>query len=207
MDFILFKTKFWSSRYVVEECKTPDLKLLYAYVLFNDRINQIGIYSISEVTICFETRLPPEKVKTGLSKFEKDKKIMRENGYIWVINALEHHPNTNPKVMEKIAREVAEHTIGIKAPGIMKEFLKHYSDILEKIPNIIKKGKEEKRIKIDKEEDEKLKNREAAADTRPKKVDIKDTPEYIEIKKKEVKCEITHEQAKEAIEKLKEKFK
>lgn len=87
-------TSFWSDPAI--EDMTPEEKLLFLYLVTNDKTNMLGIYEVSIKKIAFETGLDKEIVLKALKGFESIGKVKYENNYIILCNFLKHqHFNTN----------------------------------------------------------------------------------------------------------------
>lgn len=81
-------TYFWSDPFV-EELNSLE-KLLFLYLITNDKTNMLGIYESTEKKIAFETGIEISKVKTILLKFESASKIKRVGNYFVLINFMKN---------------------------------------------------------------------------------------------------------------------
>lgn len=90
-------TLFWSDPYIEE--LTASEKLLFLYLITNEKTNMLGIYEASVSKISFETSIPKETVRKGLERFESDKKVRYIGNYVLVINYMKHQ-NYNPNMMK-----------------------------------------------------------------------------------------------------------
>jgi hypothetical protein len=89
-------TAFWSDTWV--EDLEPLKKLLFIYLVTNDKTNMLGIYEASIKKISFETGISKELVKTYLKDFEKDEKVKYIDNRIILLNYMKHQNyNTNMK--------------------------------------------------------------------------------------------------------------
>ena len=89
-------TAFWSDTWV--EDLEPLKKLLFIYLVTNDKTNMLGIYESSIRKISFETGIDGNLVKSFLSDFEKDGKVRYKENRIILINYMKHQNyNTNMK--------------------------------------------------------------------------------------------------------------
>jgi len=93
----MIRDSFWTDAYV--EKLTPDEKLLFLYLLTNPLCNIGGIYEIRTKRIGFETGYDIEVVETILKRFETDKKILRHNDWIVLVNHLKNQAN-NPSIIQ-----------------------------------------------------------------------------------------------------------
>jgi hypothetical protein len=89
-------TSIWSDPFF--EDLSPSDKLLFVYLITNEKTNMLGIYECSEKKISFETGIDSDTVKMGLKRFERVKKISRVANYIILLNFMKHQKyNTNMK--------------------------------------------------------------------------------------------------------------
>jgi len=110
-------TRFWEDPYV--EDLPPLGKLLFIYLISNDKTNIAGVYEISIKTISYETGIKPEEVQKLLKKFQSDSKMIYVHQYVVLFNSPKHHAvdkslslkknitNTLDKLPEKIKVVVA----------------------------------------------------------------------------------------------------
>ena len=95
-------TSFWSDPFI--EDLTPIEKLLFIYLITNDKTNMLGIYESSVKKISFETGIDKVDVENALKGFERLKKVKYINNFVILVNYLKHQNfNTN---MKKSAIEV-----------------------------------------------------------------------------------------------------
>lgn len=89
-------TAFWSDP-VVEELNNNE-KLLFLYLITNDKTNMLGIFESTVKKMSFETGIKKDEVIKALKHFEKLKKIKYINNYVILINFMRHQNyNTNMK--------------------------------------------------------------------------------------------------------------
>ena len=89
-------TSFWSDPYI--EDLTPSEKLLFIYLITNDKTNMLGIYEASIKKMSFDTGIDKVTVKKALEGFEKIGKVKYLNNYVVLVNFLKHQNfNTNMK--------------------------------------------------------------------------------------------------------------
>ena len=89
-------TSIWSDPFI-EELK-PSEKLLFIYLITNDKTNMLGIYEVSIRKITFDTGLKKEEVVKALKEFERLKKVKYVNNFVILVNFLKHQNfNTNMK--------------------------------------------------------------------------------------------------------------
>lgn len=92
---------FWTDSYV--EKLTPDEKLLFIYLLTNPLNNIAGMYEIRSKRIGFETGYDIEVVENILTRFERDKKILRNGDFIVIVNHIKNQA-LNPSVIQGCIR-------------------------------------------------------------------------------------------------------
>ncbi|MEK7180285.1 MAG: hypothetical protein AAB706_02315 [Patescibacteria group bacterium] len=119
----LINTKFWSDSWIVN--LDPTEKLLFLYLLTNERTNICGIYELPLKFMATETGIEKEMVEKVLKRFTKDKKIYFINGWIVIKNFIKNQNQGSPKVKT----------------GIETELSKISAEILDKIKELDKKSK------------------------------------------------------------------
>lgn len=93
----MIRDSFWTDAYI--EKLTPDEKLIFLYLLTNPLCNVAGIYEIRTKRIGFETGYDIEVVENILTRFERDKKILRHNDFIVLVNSLKNQ-SMNPSIIQ-----------------------------------------------------------------------------------------------------------
>lgn len=89
-------TSFWSDPFI--EDLTPSQKLLFIYLITNDKTNMLGIYESSIKKISFETGIKKEDINNALKAFERVGKVKYINNYVILTNYMKHQNyNTNMK--------------------------------------------------------------------------------------------------------------
>lgn len=89
-------TSFWSDPFI-EDLK-PDEKLVFIYLITNDKTNMLGIYESSIRKMSFETGVEKKRLETILKAFEGLGKVKYINNYVVLTNYLKHQNfNTNMK--------------------------------------------------------------------------------------------------------------
>ena len=115
-------TKFWSDSYI--EKLDPVEKLLFIYLMTNERTNLAGIYELPIKYMSVETGIERSMLENIIARFEKDKKIILYDGWVRVVNAIKHQNVSNSKIQSGIEKILAE------VPEKIKQGLKLYSDDL-----------------------------------------------------------------------------
>jgi hypothetical protein len=90
-------TAFWSDPFIEE--LNSDEKLLYLYLITNDKTNMLGIYEISMSRISFDTGIKKETVLNALKRFESLSKVKLVSNYIILCNFMKHQ-NFNTNMMK-----------------------------------------------------------------------------------------------------------
>jgi len=89
-------TAFWSDPFI--EDIAPEYKLLFLYLITNEKTNMLGIYEASKRKMAFETGLSLECIKDALEVFERLGKVKHVDNYIILVNYMKHQKyNTNMK--------------------------------------------------------------------------------------------------------------
>lgn len=89
-------TSIWSDPFIEE--LSPSHKLLFIYLLTNEKTNMLGIYEATAKKISFETGIPKNDVLKGLEVFETIGKVECVENFIIIKNYLKHQKfNTNMK--------------------------------------------------------------------------------------------------------------
>lgn len=91
----MVNTKFWDDSYIIK--LDPIEKLLFLYLLTNPLTNISGIYEVSLRRVAFDSGIDSEMVGRILKRFEKDKKVVYKNGWIWLVNFVKNQ-NLNPSI-------------------------------------------------------------------------------------------------------------
>ena len=73
-------TYFWQDPYI--DSLNKDEKLLYLYLLTNERTNMAGIYEIIMSKLSGETGIDRKEITRIVQKFEKDEKFIYRKNYI-----------------------------------------------------------------------------------------------------------------------------
>ena len=126
-------TAFWSDTWV--EDLEPQLKLLFLYLVTNEKTNMLGIYEASKKKISFETGLDLETISNGLKAFESVNKVKYKKNHIILVNYIKHQKyNTNMKksaidIYNSLPNDLKDSTLNISKSNPLKGFeslLNHY---------------------------------------------------------------------------------
>ncbi len=119
----MIRDSFWTDSYV--ERLTPDEKLIFLYLLTNPLCNVGGIYEIRTKRIGFETGYDIEVIENILKRFERDKKILRHNDWIVLVNHLKNQ-SLNPsiiqgcqRIFEELPEEIKTRVTGWVQAGLL----------------------------------------------------------------------------------------
>lgn len=106
-------TKFWSDGYIEE--LDPTEKLLFLYLLTNERTTVAGVYELPRKIMSVETGIEKSMLDNILARFEADGKIITFEKWIRLVNSDTHQSITNPKikigiknVLDKLSPEVRD---------------------------------------------------------------------------------------------------
>lgn len=81
-------TAIWNDVWFEE--LNPEQKLLFIYLITNEKTNMLGVYEISIRKISFDTAIDSERVSKALEGFAKNGKIRYECDSIILLNYLKH---------------------------------------------------------------------------------------------------------------------
>lgn len=96
----MVSTAFWSDNYVAN--LDPVEKLLFLYLLTNERSTLAGIYELPIKIMAVETGIDVFMVEKILGRFEDEEKIKYHDGWVAVKNFLKHHEHGSPTVQKGI---------------------------------------------------------------------------------------------------------
>lgn len=114
-------TGFWSDNYIIE--LEPTDKLLFLYLLTNEKTNMLGIYEIHIRKISFDTGINRERIAKGFEAFTKDKKASYIDGYVCMHNFTKHQSyNTNMK--KSALKSFKQLPLEIRRQGFCEPLLK-----------------------------------------------------------------------------------
>ncbi len=108
-------TAFWSDTWVEE--LTISQKLLFIYLLTNDRNNMLGIYEISVSKMAFETGISKADIVKALKGFESVGKVKYTHNHIILSNFLKHQ-NFNPNMKKSAVDKYNELPNELKINGL-----------------------------------------------------------------------------------------
>jgi len=115
MAYVNFQKEFWSDDYILK--LNPQQKLVYLYIITNEKTTQCGIYEIPIIKATTELGLSAEEFILNLKKFHDDKKIhySMDTQELCIINWRKHNENTSWKTYEKVRKELSK----VKNPNLV----------------------------------------------------------------------------------------
>lgn len=99
-EYRTIKISFWNDPFIEE--LEPNEKLLYLYLFTSPHTSNIGLLEVTSKKIAFETGLSIQGVNSGLSKLEKERKIIRDGQFILVARFIKNQSSTSPKLIQSM---------------------------------------------------------------------------------------------------------
>lgn len=97
----MINTRFWNDSFVADHCNALD-RLLFLYLLTNERTNILGVYEAPIRTIAYETGIDKDDVEKMLKRLEP--KIYYFEGWVFIHKFIEHQQR-NAKVIRGMMNE------------------------------------------------------------------------------------------------------
>lgn len=97
-------TKFWDDKYI--RSLDPNGKLLFIYLFTNSLATIAGAYEIELERMRFDTGIPASKIVSLLEKFKVDGKAEFRDGWLLMINTVEHQATVNAKIRKGVEETV-----------------------------------------------------------------------------------------------------
>lgn len=91
----MIHTKVWKDEYFGELNRVE--KLLFIYLLTNDKANICGIYELSDREIKFDLDITEPELQEAKAHFQRDGKFVFHNSWVRVINYEKYNPYTGSK--------------------------------------------------------------------------------------------------------------
>jgi hypothetical protein len=110
-------TIIWSDTWF--EVLEPSAKLLFIYLVTNEKTNMLGVYEISIRKVSFETGIPEIDIKRYLKEFEDNNKIKYSENRVLLLNFLKHQ-NYNFNMMKSAIRTYNNLPLNLKINKINK---------------------------------------------------------------------------------------
>lgn len=102
----MVNTKFWSDGYVSE--LEPTEKLLFLYLITNERVDISGIYELPLKFMSFETGIKKEELIRILDRFERDEKVFYADGFVFVKNFIKNQNCNSDSIVIAIKNKIEE---------------------------------------------------------------------------------------------------
>ncbi len=99
----IVNTRFWDDSYVSR--MNPNEKLVFLYLLTNPLTTIAGVYELSTKRVSFDIGLSTKEIGKVLEKLEKDKKIIRNDDWIGIVNFIRYQ-SPSPKIQKGIEIEL-----------------------------------------------------------------------------------------------------
>jgi len=106
----IVQTKFWSDPFI-QDLSVED-KLIYLYLITNERTSICGIYEITTKTISFDTGIPVDRVLQTVDRLCQIGKISRYDNWVMLKNFAKNQAD-NPSVKQGAERAIKELPEGI----------------------------------------------------------------------------------------------
>lgn len=136
----MIRDSFWTDSYI--EKLSPDEKLIFLYLLTNPLANVAGMYEVRTKRIGFETGYDIEVVENILNRFVRDKKLLRYNDWICLINHIKNQ-SLNPSVIEGCRRifnelpvDVGQAVTGWVQAGLLNLTILNLTSLNSTQPNV-----------------------------------------------------------------------
>lgn len=119
-------TSVWSD--VWFEDLNPNQKLIWLYLITNEKTNMLGIYEVSLKKISFETGVNKSEIEKALNEFKKTGRVKYEHNHIILVKFLKHQNfNTNMKksaidVYMKLPKELVNSDLKIDKTNPLEGF-------------------------------------------------------------------------------------
>jgi len=99
-----FWSKFWSDGYVLD--LRADEKLVFLYLLLNEKVSMSGIYEIHDTYITMWTGIDKTRINEIKNKLAADKKILFDGHWVYILNNHKYNVYTSqPRVLTFFMRE------------------------------------------------------------------------------------------------------
>lgn len=136
----MINTRFWSDSFIVDHCNMTD-RLLFLYLLTNERTNIIGVYEMPARVAAFETGIDKDDVIKMLTRLSP--KVEYFNGWVYIRRFVDHQAS-NPSIERGMANEVAALPAAVRewvsAKGIDSMRLAQAFDSLLQAPDTLQQA-------------------------------------------------------------------
>lgn len=153
----IIHTRMWEDEFFVKLSRNA--KLLFIYLLTNQRINLIGCYEVSDRILMFDTGLTDEELKSA--KKELDPKVQFLNEWVYIPKAIHLGGYLGPKIKTATLKEYETlpqyvidtyklDTLSIPYPYSIHTPINHKSEIINNKSEIINQKSEEREVDTEK---------------------------------------------------------
>jgi hypothetical protein len=145
-------TGFWSDP-LIEDLK-PNEKLLFLYLITNEKTNMLGIYESSSKKMSFETGIQIKDLENILKALEGFKRIKRIGNWVLLVNYMKHQNyNTNMKksaitIFNELPNELNFNKIDIINGSIEEQF-----ERVSKALGMVRKVEVEYEVEVEEEKE------------------------------------------------------
>ncbi len=143
-------TKFWSDAFIEE--LGPKEKLLFLYLLTNEKTNMLGVYEISIKRIAYETGLTKEEIKKPFEAFESLSKAFYFDNIVFLPNWIKNQ-SMNTNMMKSAKTEYASFSNDLKN-RLKANGFEGFESLSKGCQTLPKKEEEKEEEKEDEKEDE-----------------------------------------------------
>ena len=150
-----FFRAFWSDQFIDD--LSPSEKLLFLYLITNEKTNMLGIYEVSVKKISFDTGLNKDIIEKALKEFERLSKVKYIKNHIILVNFMKHQNyNTNMKksaidIYNSLPKELKDKDLDINKNNPLKGF-----ESLSNHYGMVSKVEYELEYELEDEEEEEL---------------------------------------------------
>lgn len=115
-------TRFWSDHYVMN--LDPIEKLLFIYLLSNEKTNMLGVYELHPKHISVETGIEWQTVQKLFTRFEEDEKIAYREGHVIIFNWMKHQ-KYNDNMRKSALNDLAGLPKSLMRKDVMRSIVTH----------------------------------------------------------------------------------
>jgi hypothetical protein len=98
-------TRFWQDEFV--NTLTPKEKLLFIYLLTNDRVSLTGMYELPDKYIKADLELTDKELEVAKEKLQKNNKILFCDGWVKIVNHDKYNSYTGEPIQKAKLKELA----------------------------------------------------------------------------------------------------
>lgn len=97
-------TIIWDDDWFIE--LSPEEKVVWFWLITNRRASVSGLYELSYGVVARETALSKELVIKSIDKFQEQKKVIVDDGWIWVINLRRYNDSKTDNCNKRIEADL-----------------------------------------------------------------------------------------------------